>query len=182
MRGSFQLTTFLRRPFSSSLLVLSLLFLTCLVVACGSNTGSSSTGGAGSTGSTPVKASPTAVKGYGSAQGCPSDLVVSTAPPTANVVVKQLSANTSTIAHAGDVIEVRLPFGHKWSGPTASQGNLEIQQPSGYAWKSDSVCVWRFVAKSAGTTTLSFTSRALCKPSQMCPMYIAEIPLTITVK
>ncbi len=163
-----------------TLLAFFLLFLTLLVAACGSNAGSGSTG---STGSAPVKASPTAVKGYGTAQGCPSDLVINTAPPAANVVVKRLSADaSSTVAHVGDVIEVRLPFGHKWSGPIASSGTLEMQQPSGYAWKSDSVCIWRFVAKSAGTTTLNFTSRPLCKPRQMCPMYIAEIPLTITVK
>jgi hypothetical protein len=174
--------TVTRKNLSSYILAFSLLLLTLLVAACGSNAGSGGTGGTGSTGSTPVKASPTAVKGYGTAQGCPSDLVVNTAPPTANVIVKRLSADASTMAHVGDVIEVRLPFGHQWSGPILSSGNLQVQQPAGYAWKSDSVCIWRFVAKSAGTATLNFTSRPLCKPRQMCPMYIAEIPLTITVK
>ena len=177
-----KIQTATKRTLSSYILAFSLLLLTLLVAACGSNAGSGSTGGTGSTGSAPVKASPTAVKGYGTAQGCPSDLVINTAPPAANVVVKRLSADASTVAHVGDVIEVRLPFGHKWSGPIASSGTLQMQQPSGYAWKSDSVCIWRFVAKSAGTTTLNFTSRPLCKPRQMCPMYIAEIPLTITVK
>ena len=171
-----------KRTFSSYIFAFSLLLLTLLLAACGSNAGYSTTGSAGSAGSTPVSVAPTAVKGYGTAQGCPSDLVVATAPSTANVVVNQLSAKATTVAHVGDVIEVRLPFGHKWGGPTTSQGNLQIQQPSGYAWKSDNVCIWRFVAKSIGTTTLSFTTRALCKPNQMCPLYIAQVPLTITVK
>ncbi len=180
---SIQPITTIKRYFPSPILAFTLLLLTYIVAACGSNVGSASSTGSSNGGSTPpVQTSPTAVKGYGTAYGCPSDLVVNTAPSAANVVVKQLSANTSTTAHVGDVIEIRLPFGHKWSGPTTSQGNLAIQQPSGYAWKSDSVCIWRFVAKSAGTTNIHFTSQAICKPRQMCPFYIAEIPLTITVK
>jgi len=179
---SIQPITTIKRYFSSSILAFTLLLLTCIVAACGSNAGSGSSTGSSSGSTPPVQPSPTAVKGYGTAHGCPSDLVVNTAPSTANVVVKQLSANTLTTAHVGDVIEIRLPFGHKWGGPTTSQGNLTIQQPSGYAWKSDSVCIWRFVAKSAGTTNIHFTSQAICKPGQMCPFYIAELPLTITVK
>ena len=57
-----------------------------------------------------------------------------------------------------------------------------MQQPAGYAWKTDKVCVWRFTAKSAGTTNLEFHEQALCKPGQMCPMYIANVPFMITVK
>jgi len=179
---SIQPVTTIKRSFSSSILAFILLLLTCIVAACGSNASSGSSTGSSSGSTPPVQTSPTAVKGYGTAHGCPSDLVVNTVPPAANVTVKQISANTSTVAHVGDVIEIRLPFGHKWSGPTTSQGNLAIQQPSGYAWKSDSVCIWRFVATSAGTTTMNFTSQAICKPGQMCPFYIAELPLTITVK
>ena len=172
--------THTKRSLSSFLLALMLLTLMGIVAACGTNAGSgTSTGG---TGSSPVTPAPTAVKGYGTAQGCPSDLVVSTAPSTANVVVKPSQANGSITAHVGDVVEIRLPFGQKWSGPTASVGSLEIQQPSGYAWKTDKVCVWRFTAKSAGTTSLEFHEQALCRAGQLCPMYIVDFPFVITVK
>ncbi len=172
--------TDMKRSLSSFFLALMLLTLMSIVAACGTNVGSgTSTGG---TGNSPVSASPTAVKGYGTAQGCPSDLVVSTAPPTANVVVKPNQVNSTITAKVGDVVEIRLPFGQKWSGPTATEGSLEMQQPAGYAWKTDKVCVWRFTAKSAGTTNLEFHEQALCKPGQMCPMYIADVPFVITVK
>lgn len=172
--------THMKRSYSSFFLALMLLILTGIIAACGTNAGSgTSTGG---TGSNPVNPAPTAVKGYGTAQGCPSDMVVSTAPSTANVVVKSNQANATITAKVGDVVEIRLPFGQKWTGPTASEGSLTIQQPSGYAWKTDKVCVWRFTAKTAGTTSLQFHEQALCKPGQLCPMYIADIPFVITVK
>ncbi len=167
----------------SFLLPLMLLALMSIIAACGTNsTSGTSTGGTGSSNTPTVNPSPTAVKGYGTAQGCPSDMVVSTAPSTANVLVKPNQTNSTITAKVGDVVEIRLPFGQKWSGPTASEGNLEIQQPAGYAWKADNVCVWRFTAKSAGTTTLEFRMQALCKPGQLCPMYIAEVPFVISVK
>lgn len=173
-----QSMTSTRRSLSSCFLALVLLMLTCIVAACGSNAGSGTSTG----GSSPANPSPTAVKGYGTSQGCPSDMVVGTAPPTANVIVKSNQTNASISAHVGDVVEIRLPFGQKWSGPTTSEGGLEIQQPSGYAQKTDNVCVWRFTAKSAGTTSLEFHQQALCKSGQLCPMYIAEFPFVIIVK
>lgn len=172
--------TMTKRSLASFFLALVLLTLTCIVAACGTNAGSGTS--TGSTGSSPANPSPTAVKGYGTAQGCPSDFVVSTAPSTANVVVKPSQTNGTVTAHVGDVVEIRLPFGQRWTGPTASAGGLEIQQPSGYAWKTDKVCIWRFTAKSAGTTNLEFHEQALCKAGQLCPMYIAEFPFVITVK
>ena len=171
-----------RRSLFSFSLAFMFLALTLIVAACGTNAGSgTSTGGTGSSSPT-ANPSPTAVKGYGTAHGCPSDMVVSTAPSTANVIVKPNQINSTITAKVGDVIELHLPFGQKWTGPTASGGNLEIQQPAGYASKTDNVCVWRFTAKSAGTTNLEFRAQALCKPNQMCPMYIAEFPFVITVK
>ena len=169
-----------KRPLASFFLALVLLTLTGIVAACGTNAGSgTSTGGIGNS---PANPSPTAVKGYGTAQGCPSDIVVSTAPSAANVVVKPGQANATITAHVGDVVEIRLPFGQKWSGPTASVGGMEMQQPAGYAWKTDKVCIWRFTAKSAGTTNLDFQQQALCRAGQMCPMFIVEVPFVITVK
>ncbi len=152
-----------------------------LLVGCGkANTGGSSTAGSGSV-TTPT-AVPTSVKGYGSVNGCPSDMVVSTTPPKANVTLQYSAVNTTVTAYNGDVIEIRLPFGHKWSGPLFSQGVLQMQSPEGYAWKANNVCVWRFVAHGTGSVSLNFSSQPLCKRGQMCPMYIMVVPFKIDVK
>jgi hypothetical protein len=167
-----------------SMSLLTFLVLAFVLAACGASSGGSSTGGPGGTGaagSSPTTA-PTPVKGYGTANGCPSDMVVGTEPAKANVLIRPSDTNTTIPAHTGDVIEVRLPFGQKWAGPNASQGILELQSPAGYAWKADKVCIWRFVAKGTGSAQLSFTGRALCKPGQMCPMYIMEVPFKINVQ
>lgn len=158
---------------SFALLTLVLAFV---LAACGS------AGGTGSAPTSPATPAPTPVNGYGTANGCPSDMVVGTAPAKANVQVVQADTNSTITAHSGDVIEVRLPFGQKWTGPTKSQGGLELQSPSGYAWKTDHVCVWRFTATQTGTTELDFFSQAICKTGQMCPMYVAKFPFTIDVK
>jgi hypothetical protein len=163
-----------RRP---SLLLITLLvsvLLTFVLAACGTNSGTT-------TGSSP---SPTATttSGFNPTNGCPSNVTVNTPPPTASVTVKVNNANSTITAQNGDVIEIELPFGHVWSGPTTSQGKLELQPPAGYASTATSMCVWRFTAKGAGTTQLNFTSRALCKKGQMCPQYILVVPFTIVVK
>ncbi len=156
-----------------------LVLLAFLLAACG--VASTSTGGSGTIGSAPTTA-PVTVKGYGSANGCPSDMVVAGASSKANVTLQPSNANTTAIAHNGDVIEVRLPFGHRWNGPTISQGILHLQAPAGYALKTNSVCVWRFVAQGTGSVNLSFTGQPLCKKGQMCPMYIMAVPFKIDVK
>jgi hypothetical protein len=162
----------------SSLLFSTLLvsvLLTLVLAACGTNSGTTA-----GTGSSP---SPTATaSGLNSSNGCPSNVVVSTPPPAANVTVKVNEANSTVTAQNGDVIQIELPFGHVWSGPVTSQGMLELQPPAGYASTATSMCIWRFTAKGTGTTQLSFTSRALCKNGQMCPQYIIVVPFTITVK
>jgi hypothetical protein len=148
------------------------LILALVLVACGSNAG---------TGSNPPS-SPTAVQGYGAAYGCPSDAVVSAALSTPNVTIHPPQANSTITAHNGDLIEIELPFGHRWSGPTTSQGILQLQTPAGYAWKANNTCIWRFVAKGTGKVTVAFEARALCKPGQLCPQYVMYLPFTINVK
>jgi hypothetical protein len=152
-----------------------LLIAVLLLTACGSKSETATTGAS-------PKPPPTTVKGYGSANGCPSDAVVTGETTKATVMVKPGNANSTIVAHNGDIIEIRLPFGHKWSGPTNSQGTLELQGPAGYALKNDKVCVWRFVAVKTGVTKLGFHGQAICKPGQLCPMYIMEMPVTIDVK
>ncbi len=166
---------FLRRRLLlySALLTLALVFV---LTACGSNTNT------GATGSSSPSSTSTPVGIYDTATGCPSNTVVTTAPARANVIVVPAQVNTTITAHNGDVIEIRLPFGHRWNGPGVSQGVLELQMPYGYASQSDGACIWRFVAKGIGTTKLNFSNQALCKKGQMCPMYIALFPFTIEVK
>jgi predicted small secreted protein len=150
------------------------LILAFVLAACGTNSGSGS-----STGSTPTSA-PTTVKD--TPTGCPSDAVVTPPPAAPNVTIRLTNSNGTIVAHNGDLIEVRLPFGQQWSLPTTTGNVLQLQTPAGYAVSADKVCIWHFIAKSTGTATLSFSAKAICKPGQMCPLYIMRVPFTIDVK
>ncbi|HLX55643.1 MAG TPA: hypothetical protein VKR83_01320 [Ktedonobacteraceae bacterium] len=150
-------------------------FMTIMIfalAACGASVGSGST----STASTPV-AHATSVSAY----GCPG-AVMSTPPAPANVVLKQTESNSIIKAKVGDVIEVDLPFGQSWSGPTTSQGELQLQTPAGYALPTAKVCVWRFTAQGTGTTQLEFYGRAICGKGALCPLYIRSLPFTLVIK
>jgi hypothetical protein len=108
--------------------------------------------------------------------------VVGTSPTQANIVLKPSNSNTAVDAHQGDVIEVQLPFGQLWNGPTTSQGVLQLQTPYGFASQTANSCIWRFTAQGAGTTQLNFFGKAICIKGQMCPQYVVSMPFTITVK
>ncbi len=155
------------------LLVSLAMLLTFVLAACG--------GTGPGIGSTPTPA-PTTVQGYGTAHGCPSDAVVTPAPPAANVTVKLSDANDAVTAHVGDVIEIQLPFGLRWTGPTISGSGLQAQTPVGYASTALGMCIWRFSASHAGTTHLTFFARAMCQKNQFCPQYVLALPFTIMVK
>lgn len=156
------------------LIVPPLLILAILFAGCGSSTGSGSA-------SSPTPA-PTTVKGYGTANGCPSDVVGTPPAGQPNVTIKLTDSNTTINAHTGDVIEVHLPFGHLWSGPVAMPSNLQLQTPAGYALKTAKVCVWRFTAQSSGTAHLAFSGKPICKANELCPQYILAASFTIDVK
>lgn len=174
--------------------ILGILLL--VLSACGPQSSSSTTVGSGSTTSTPTPRptstptspattpTPTATtgSGYGSVHGCPSDAIVTGTPLHANVTLKITDINSTVVAHVGDTIEVLLPFGQKWTGPSAIPTNLQEQQPTGYASATDNVCVWHFVAQKTGTAKLDFASQALCLQGTMCPMYIALEPFTVDVQ
>jgi len=151
---------------------LFILVMILLLTACGPTTGPTSPS------STPVN---TQSPGYGTANGCTDDTVLAKAPAKAKVVITHTATNVTVGAHQRDIIEVDLPFGHKWGAPSLS-GSLEMQQPAGYAWKPTNACVWRFIAKAPGTAQLTFPARALCKPGELCPLYVMEFPFTITIK
>src|ERR1700726_237296 len=98
--------------------VLFVVVFAFVLAACG--TSSSST----ATGSTPTTPSsiPTSgtVPGYGTTYGCPSDVVVSAAPAAPDVTVEPNQGSTVFNAHSGDVVEIQMPFGVTWQGPTTS--------------------------------------------------------------
>lgn len=171
-------------------LLASLLMLCLFILAgCGYSNGggtqsATSNGGPGPRQGQPIMrptGAPPVTTSGGSTQGCPSSTMYTTDPVKANVVVKPGGSNVTVHAHVGDIIEIQLPFGKRWGGPQSDQGNLALEQPYGYGLKSDSTCVWRFTAHDAGTTALQFTSRPLCKMGQMCPMYIAVLPIMVAV-
>lgn len=175
---------FARKRYMPLTAVALVVILTCILSACGFNSGTSTASGGSSSTPTPVAPTPTVttVAGYGTTQGCPSDSVVSNISK-ANVVATITGAMGQTVtAHTGDIIELHMPFGKRWSGPQTSLNGLTLETPSGYALKADKSCVWRFDAKDAGTNTLSFTSRPMCQKGQMCPMYIVNVQVTINVK
>ena len=128
----------------------------------------------------PIPTSGTVV-GYGTVYGCPSDVVVSPAPPAADVTVQPNQGATPIHAHQGEVIEVQAPFGLVWEGPTTSQGPLQLQSPYGYAWKPDSACIWRFLAQGTGTVELLFSGMAICKKGLHCVPSVTEASFTIKV-
>ena len=162
------------------LIVPLLVILAMLFAGCGASGSGTSTGSGSESSPTPA---PTTVKGYGTAYGCPSDAVVTPPAGQPNVTIKLTDSNTTINAHTGDVIEVHLPFGQLWSGPTMSPSNiLQMQTPAGYALKSAKVCVWRFTAQSSGTEHLTFSAKAMCKPGELCPQYVLSVPFTIDCK
>jgi hypothetical protein len=148
--------------------------LVFVLVACGYNAGGSTNTGSGSTaGATPTTSA--------SAYGCPGT-VMTTAPAPANIVLKPSNSNSTVTAHVGDVVEIELPFGQAWTGPTTSQGGLQLQGSAGSAVTTSKMCVWRFTAQGTGTTQVEFYGRAICQKGQMCPQYITRIPYTIVIK
>src|SRR2546421_11915181 len=153
------------------------LVLAFVLAACGSNGGTST--GAGPT-STPTSR-PTTVS-IATPGGCPNSTVVNPPQNKPNVTVQLKNSNSTITAHNGDLIEVRLPFGQQWSGPTTSQGELQLQTPAGYALNADKVCIWRFIAQGSGTTELTFSAKAICQKGQLCPQYILNVPFSINVK
>ena len=150
--------------------------LAFILTACGTN--SSSGSGSTSSGTTPAPVATSTVNVH----GCPSNSVVDTASTPANIVLKTSNSNTTVTAHQGNVIEIQLPFGQLWNGPTISQGVLQLQTPYGYASQTANSCIWRFTAQGTGTTQLNFYGRAMCKKGQMCPQYVISVPFSIHVK
>jgi hypothetical protein len=163
----------------SAWIAIAILLLFTLA-ACGNNGRTSS----GSPSAPPPPPSPTATHSQPTTStGCPNSTVISTQPTTANIVLKSSDANKTTTVKKGDTIEVDLPFGHNWSGPTNNtQGPLSMQNPSGYAATASQVCIWRFVASNTGTTEILFTGRPICEKNKLCPAFIMAVSFPIAVQ
>lgn len=156
--------------------------LLVVLVACGQGADGTAPGSP-SSGKTPVaQTTPPPATANKAPTGCPSSVIMTNAPAKANVTIQESMTNSDIVAHTGDIIEVRLPFGQNWSGPTASQGVLQIQNPVGYALQPDRMCIWRFQAKASGLTPLNFTGRAICTPGKMCPLYIESVSFSVDVR
>jgi hypothetical protein len=165
--------------YRSFLLIIPLTIVLAFVfAACGTNPGLTTTGSSG--GTTPTNG-PTSVPTT-SADGCPAGVVPNPPQGTPHVIVSPKGSYAAATAQTGDVIEIRLPFGQQWNGPSTSQGILQLQHPFGYASTANKACIWRFVATSTGTQQLNFYAKPLCKKGGMCPMYIMRVPVTIEVK
>lgn len=158
--------------FLSSVLVI--VMCAVLLTACGTRMNSTATGSHTTVSSLPTSRT---VAGYGRSYGCPSDVLVSPAPDT---VVPE-DGKTAITAHTGDVVEIQLPFGVAWHGPTTAQGALQLQQPAGYAWKPSNACIWRFLAKGIGTAVLDFSGSAICKKASLCVPSVEEATFTLHI-
>ena len=98
--------------------------LAFILTACGTNSssGSSST----STGTTPAPIATSTANAY----GCPSNIVITTASPPANVVLKTSNSNTMVTAHQGDVIEISatlwpvMEWSHRFSRCIATANTI----------------------------------------------------------
>jgi hypothetical protein len=156
--------------------VLSFTIIAGLLAACGTRSGGAGIGSVSPSATVPPIAT---ITGYGTDQGCPSNVVVSAAPATPDVTVGPTSRSVNI--HKGAVIEIHMPFGLVWEGPTTSQGVLQLQNPYGYAWKPGNVCIWRFVAKDTGTVSLTFLGRAICKKVHLCVPSVTLALFTIKV-
>ena len=150
-----------------------------ILTSCGTNSssGHSTTAIASTPSPTPTVET---VRGYGATYGCPVDVVVSATPAAANVIVRPGQGHTSFSVRQGDVMEVQMPFGIAWKGPDLSGGTVQLQSPAGYVWKPSNACIWRYIARNAGTVKLTFFGTVLCKKNLHCAL--AEVINEFTIK
>lgn len=172
-----------------------------ILTACGTNTSNNSATGIASNGNNSTTGTPSishnnttgtastpsptptiqTKQGFGTTYGCPSDVVISNAPVTANVIIRPGKGQTTFSVQPGDVIEVQLPFGIAWKSQDVSGGVIQQQTPAGYVSKPDNACIWHYIAKNAGTVKLTFFGTVLCKQNLHCVLAEAIDEFTIKV-
>ena len=98
--------------------------------------------------------------------GCPlANQTVSRAP--ASVLISPTGSLQQISLHVGQTLEVRLPFGRKWSYFPSSTDTLTLQSPAGYGDATVNSCIWRFTAAHTGSTSINFIFAPLCLPSMV---------------
>lgn len=109
---------------------------------------------------------------------CPGAYTSAT-PPVA--ILGDKENVTEAKVRVGDAIEVHMDIGHVWKldGVTPS-GALAVKNENGLFDRAAGDCVWRFQASAPGSATITFTGRALCDPTQVCPQYIMRQSYTVT--
>jgi len=146
-----------------------------LLTTCTPGAGSGSSPGANSPPPSPQPTTPS------SASSCPNPTAMPGFARPAKVVLTLAEANRPHTIADGQILEIRLPDTMSWSLVSFTPGPLQLEQPAGFTDLATHTCVWRFQAVARGTTTLSYNGRPICKPGQMCPMFImaARFPITV---
>lgn len=159
--------------------LLLLLLLALMLAGCGAAGATGSGGAAAATPTATHHPAGTAVRPcpgpYGSA---------SSVQPAPAVLLTGSTPNRSATAHAGDVVQVRLPSTSRWSYQSAHSSTtpeLTLLQPAGIQDITLNDCVWNFMAQSAGTATLDFEGMPNCDVHVPCPQNIVELSFTVTV-
>lgn len=175
MRPSFFIARHLPglpRP-SQALVVLT----ACLLLALG-GCGVSSNGATGSAPNASATATASA-NATSRANACPGPAGSVNDAGTPALVLTPQSANHSGSAHAGALVQVRLPDASHWD--YLSTASLAPLAPAGVHDATVGVCVWNFRPASAGTVKLSFARSAICHPATPCPMYMQQVSFALDV-
>lgn len=148
-----------------------LLLVSMGLVACGASSASTAAG---------TNAAPTATPT--SATGCPlADQNVVRAP--ASVLISPTGAVQQITLHVGQTLEVRLPFGRRWSFFPMSADTLTLQSPAGYGDVTAGSCIWRFTAVHVGNTAITFIFAPICLPTMsQCSQLEGHSAFSITVQ
>lgn len=158
-------------------IALSAVILVLILAGCGASSSTVTYGLGAGTITTPTAGHP----GRTSIRPCTGPWAsVNVAGTPALVLTPQTPDQTGT-AHAGDLVQVRLPIAVHWNLQSAS-ANMAVLQPAGFQDPQLNVCAWSFRARSAGDATLSFTGLPLCdQPSKPCPQFALAETFTVHV-
>lgn len=152
----------------------------CLLLALAGCGVSTTNGAAGSAPNASATATASASANAASrASACPGPAGSVNDAGTPALVLTPQSANHSGSAHAGALVQVRLPDASHWD--YLSTASLAPLAPAGVHDATVGVCVWNFRPASAGSVKLSFARSAICHPATPCPMYMQQVSFALDV-
>lgn len=157
--------------------LLALLALLVALAGCGITTTNSAAGSAPNTTATATASAIASSQSHINPCPGPAGSVGDAGPPA--LVLTPQSANHSGSAHAGALVQVRLPDASHWD--YLSTASLAPLAPAGVHDTTLGVCVWNFRPQSAGKVTLSFARSAICQPRVPCPLYVQRVSFTLDV-